>query len=727
MKQITQNYKTGKIKLEEVPPPLLKKGGALVKTSYSLISAGTERATIEISKKSMLGKARARPDLVKKVLATAKKTGFKKTYDIVMNRLNAPVPLGYSLAGEVEQVAEGTAGVTVGDKVACAGAGYANHAETVFVPQNLMAKIPAGVSEKEAAFATVGSIALHGIRQANVSLGDRVGVIGLGLVGQITVAILKAQGCRIVGVDLDEYPVLAAKKMGAHTALLRSDSLLQAKIGKETNGIGLDAVIITAGTSSNDPFELSSEILRDKGTLVVVGGIRMEIVKSVSSLFYAKEIDIKFSRSYGPGRYDPNYEERGLDYPIGYVRWTEKRNMECFLELLASKSLNLEQIITHTFPFDDALKAYELIEGKKDEPYLGVILEYRKETAAESLRIPGKPKVKSFEGKIGVGMIGAGNFAQANILPFLEKHPDVILTGICTSKGMTAKNIADKSGFAFAAGSTNEIVTDKDTDAVFIATRHDSHSRYVTDALNEHKHVFVEKPFCLNRSELKSIVEAYQSARETDEVSVLVGYNRRFAPLSTQLKGAFEGAVSPITVVYRVNAGHIPMDNWYQDPSQGGRFIGEGGHFIDFGQFLTDSRPVRVNTFGLPCPDKASQMNDNLVVTVLMENGSVLSVVYNASGDSAMPKERVEVFGLNRSAILDDFKSLTIFKEGKVKKIKSFSQDKGNKNEIDHFIESLKHGEKSPISFDDLVLNSLTTFAAIESFEKKSQIEIGTI
>ncbi|MCK4783440.1 MAG: zinc-binding dehydrogenase, partial [Desulfobacteraceae bacterium] len=483
MKQVIQNYKTGELEIEEVPVPLLQEGGAIVRTCFSLISAGTERSTLDISKKSIVGKARARPDLVKKVIATSKKIGVKNTIELVLNRLNAPVPLGYSLAGIVEKVSDGVVGITVGDRVACAGAGYANHAERAFVPQNLMAIIPEVVSEKDAAFTTVGSIALHGVRQANVGVGDLVGVIGLGLVGQLTVALLKAQGSRVIGIDLDEYAVNLSKTMGVDEALLRNAPFLGEAIQKFSGQVGLDAVLITAGTDSNDPFELASEILRDKGTLVVVGGIRMEIVKSVSSLFYLKEIDIKFSRSYGPGRYDPNYEEKGIDYPIGFVRWTEKRNMECFLDMLASGRLNLNPLITHTFPFENAIEAYGLITGKTREPYLGVLLQYGTDRKPESPRIMINHKTKPIPGHIGIGMIGAGSFAQSNILPHLKSNSNVVLRGLCTSKGMTAKSVAGKFGFSYCSSNSDEIINDKDNHVIFIATRHDSHGKYVIESL----------------------------------------------------------------------------------------------------------------------------------------------------------------------------------------------------------------------------------------------------
>ena len=726
MKQITQNYKTGVLKIEEVPAPLLRKGGALVRTSFSLISAGTERATLEISKKGLVGKAKARPDLVKQVLATTKKIGVKNTFDLVRTRLNSTVPLGYSLSGIVEEISDNVCGIHVGDEVACAGAGYANHAEQVFVPQNLMAKIPRGLSHEDAAFTTVGSIALHGVRQANVGMGDNVGVIGLGLVGQLTVALLKAQGCRVCGIDLADYTVGLAKKMGVDLALLRNDPVLNANVDAFSRGIGLDSVIITAGTDSNDPFLLAAELLRDKGTLVVVGGIRMEIVKSVSSLFYHKEIDIKFSRSYGPGRYDVNYEEKGVDYPVGYVRWTEQRNMTCFLDLLAAGRMDLRPIITHIFSFKDALEAYELIEGKGGSPYSGILFKYDLDAEKKSPRVIVRERGKPVSGTIGVGMIGAGNFAQANILPFLKGDAKISLNGICTAKGLTARSVAEKFGFAYCTSGADEIVRDENTQVVFIATRHDSHAYYVAAALRAGKHVFVEKPLCLDESQLNEITEAYCGLPSQTSAlrHLMVGYNRRFAPLSLKLKEFVGHANGPVTVVYRVNAGAIPSDNWYQDPDQGGRFIGEGCHFVDYGQFLTDSAPLRVTASGIATVDRPLLLTDDLVVTIEMENGSLVTVIYSASGDASMPKERIEFFGANSSAVLDDFKVLTLFTGGKKRVVKKMGQDKGNKAEVSSFLESIELGRKALIPFESLVTTSRITFAAIESLRSKGSIAL---
>ncbi|MCJ7777337.1 MAG: bi-domain-containing oxidoreductase [Sedimentisphaerales bacterium] len=727
MLQIVQNYKTGELKLEEVPPPILKKGGAIVRSYYSLVSVGTERSTIEISKKSILGKAKERPDLVKQVIEKAKKIGIKNTIDLILTRLNTPVPLGYSLSGVVEAVSDDVTGIAVGDLVACGGAGYANHAEKVFVPSNLMAKVTEGVSAKEAAFTTVGSIALHGVRQADVGLGDRVGVIGLGLVGQLTVGLLKINGCKVFGIDLREYATNLSKEMGADVTLLGTDANLIDIIRDLTGAAGLDAVIITAGTNSNEPFLLSSEILRDRGKLVIVGGIRMEVVKSVSSNFYRKEIDIRFSRSYGPGRYDPEYEERGMSYPLGYVRWTENRNMQCFLELIASKQLCIAPLVTDIFPFEKATDAYKLIQEKNAKPYVGILFEYTTVRKPIPARIIVNDKIEPIPGKVGIGMIGAGKFAQSNILPYLKNNSDTILMGICTSQGLTARNVAERFSFRYCSHDASEIINDKDINAVFITTRHDSHAQYVVKTLSKGKHVYVEKPLCVERCELDKIIETYRALSKEHTLHLMVGYNRRFSPLSEKLKTFFKATSAPLTIIYRVNAGYIPEDNWYQDPSQGGRFIGEGCHFVDYSIFLTNSVPVTVSAFGTPCKEKSPKLNDNLTVTIEMANGSIATIIYNSSGATSLPKERVEVFGGSRSAILEDFKLLELFDGNKKKQIKYWNQEKGHKEEVNSYIALIKYGGKPLIPFEDLTATSLTTFAAVESLQKKETVRLETL
>lgn len=697
----------------------------MVRTCYSLVSVGTERSTIEMSQKNLIGKARQRPDLARQVIATAKKTGLKNTIDLVRTRLNAPVPLGYSLSGVVEHVSRDVAGVAVGGLVACAGAGYANHAERVFVPKHLMARVPENVSAQEAAFTTLGSIALHGVRQANVHLGDKVGVIGLGLVGQLTTGLLGAQGCRVLAIDLNAHVVALARQMGADVGLLRDEPDVVERVRDFTDGIGLDAIIIAAGTSSNDAFQLAAEIMRDKGTLVVVGGIRMEIVKSVSSDFYRKEIDIRFSRSYGPGRYDPDYEEKGVDYPVGYVRWTEQRNMSCFLEFLASRQLCLKPLITDVIPFEQAKDVYEMILHENTRSHVGIVLEYRDVPERSPARIAVRDVARAASAAVGIGAIGAGKFAQLNILPHLKRHPDVALRGVCTSRGLTARNVAERYGFDYCSHDPNEILNDSDTAAVFIATRHDSHGRYVVEALKRGKHVYVEKPLCIARSELDEIVAAYHGVATNQAPCLMVGYNRRFSPLGRKLKEFFQATTVPLTITYRVNAGYMAKDNWYQDPTQGGRFIGEGGHFVDFAIYLTNSMPVSVSTFALPSNDE-SIPNDNLTVVLQMEDGSVATIVYNSSGASSMPKERVEVLGANSSAVLDDFTSLYLFRANKKKRIKH-QQDKGYREEINSCIDLIRSGGQPPISFQGLIATSLTTFAAMESLKTKERVLIDAL
>ncbi len=722
MKQIIQNYRTGKLEIKEVPPPMLRKGGAIVRALFSLISPGTERATMEISKKSLLGKARARPDLVRQVISTAKRVGVKKTIEIVMDRLNTPVPLGYSLSGIVEELSSEVTGVGVGDLVACAGAGYASHAEVVFVPINLLVKVPEGVSEEEAAFTTLGSIALHGVRQANLSIGDRVGVIGLGLVGQITVALLKLHGCQVLGVDLREYAVEASQKMGIDLGLLRNLPGFHEKVREFSGGKGLDAVIITASSHSNDPFELASELLRDRGTLVIVGGIKMEIEKSISSLFYQKEIEIKFSRSYGPGRYDPNYEEKGIDYPIGYVRWTEKRNMECFLEIVSSRKIDLSTLITHVFPFDQAIEAYKLISSQ--EPFLGVLLKYQEKKEKEKITPTLILKATPLSGKIGVGVLGAGHFAQSNLLPYLKKISDVELVGLCTSRGIMSQSVGEKFGFAYCTQDPHQILNDERIKVVFIATRHDSHGKYVIEALKRKKHVFVEKPLTLDEEELREIIHAYELSRHEQALHLMVGYNRRFAPLSLKLRSVFEEINSPLLIIYRVNAGYLSPESWYQDPAQGGRLVGECCHFIDFAQFLSCSYPIRVVSYGILDKDKPSFLCDNLIILIQMKNDSLASILYTSMGDPSLPKERIEVFAGASSAILDDFKSLLCYREGKKKKYRQIPQDKGHRAEIEIFVRAIKQGDASPIEFETLVKTSRTTFAALESLKSRKPVEL---
>jgi polar amino acid transport system substrate-binding protein len=714
MKQVVQNFKTGELKVAELPAPALRPGGMLVQTVYSLISAGTERSTVATAQSSLLGKARQRPDLVKQVLESMRREGVRNTYEKVMARLQTIKALGYSSSGTVIEVGEGVTGFRVGDRVACAGVGYASHAEINFVPVNLCTLIPANVSLAQAAYTTLGAIAMQGIRQADVRLGEQVVVIGLGLLGQLTIQMLVAAGCRVLGIDVDATTLALAQKSGAHMVAARSEDLYKI-VAAFTGGRGADSVILTASTTSNDPVKLAGEIARDRARVVVVGAIKMDIPREH---FYLKELELRLSRSYGPGRYDPQYEEHGQDYPIGYVRWTEKRNMEEFLRLINEKKVNTDILTTHEFDVVDAGSAYEVILGKTTERCCGVLLRY---TASESV----SPRIWVHQGagqekrqnQVGIGFIGAGNFATASLLPHLRALSTVQLTGIANSTGVSAKNTAERFRFQYCAATAAEIINDPQTDCVFIATRHNLHGSLTVEALRAGRSVFVEKPLCLNRSELLQIVAAYHYAQQQSRnPALLVGFNRRFAPLSGLLKQHLGRKTGPYSLLYRVNAGFIPKDNWIQDPIQGGgRIIGEVCHFIDLMQYFTEAEPVRVLAESVFTGSAKETDADTVAITIKFSDGSIGTVHYLAVGDKSFPKERLEIFGDGAVGVLDDFKTATLTHNGQTRKLGSGTQDKGHREEVQEFARNLLAKPGAPISFRSLVATTLATFAALES------------
>lgn len=721
MKQVVQNFKTGELKVEELPPPVLRPGGVLVRTAYSLISAGTERTTVATAQSSLIGKARQRPDLVKQVLDSVRREGLVNTYEKVMARLETVKALGYSAAGTVIEVGEGVRGFRIGDQVACAGVGYASHAEINFVPTNLCTLLPEGISLTGAAYTTLGAIAMQGVRQAQVQLGENVVVIGLGLIGQLTIQMLKAAGCRILGIDLDQAVVDLAIKSGAHQAINRSEDVHKL-VDAFTQGRGADSIILTASTNSNDPVKLAGEIARDRGRVVVVGAVKMDIPREH---YYMKELELCLSRSYGPGRYDPDYEEYGQDYPIGYVRWTEKRNMEEFLRLVAEKHINLELLTTHRFPVEKASDAYDLILGKTGERCCGVLLEYPKDGKVVS-RIATRYSDKSSsptKGELAVGFIGAGNFATASLLPHLRTAKGVKLTGVANSTGVSSKNTAERFRFAFSSTDAKEVINDSNTNCVFIATRHSTHGELVLAALKKGKAVFVEKPLCLNQTELKAIFQAQQESGQ----ALLVGFNRRFSPLAIQLKQAFGRKTSPYSMIYRVNAGFIPKDNWIQDPLQGGgRIIGEVCHFIDLMQFFTDADPIQVFAQSIKSGSDKETDEDSVMINITFSDGSIGTVHYLAIGDKSFPKERLEVFGAGSVAVLDDFKTATFTRNNNSSKFASSGQDKGHRTEVESFIASLQKNNTAPIPLNSLLLTTLTTFRALDSLRtgKPEQISL---
>ncbi|NOQ98252.1 MAG: zinc-binding dehydrogenase, partial [Calditrichae bacterium] len=637
MKQIVQNFKNGKLSLKEVPTPNLSQGGILVKTANSLISIGTEKYMLDIARKSLLGKAKERPDQVRQVIEKVKKEGVRSTYQKVMNQLDEPKPIGYSCSGIVLAVGENGGNFQVGDRVACAGAGYANHGEVNFIPKNLAVKIPDTVSLEEAAYTTVGAIALQGIRQADPSIGDIVFVLGLGLLGLITVQLLKANGCTVIGTDLDPQKVKIAKKLGIDYAIYGKYDHVISEVQKITQNHGADAVIITAGTKSNEPIELAAEVTRQKGRVVAVGLIPLDVPRNT---FYLKEIDLRLSMSYGPGRYDPFYEERGQDYPYAYVRWTEQRNMQAILNLIAQKKLDVKSLTSHKFKFDQAEEVYrELIEGKKD--YLGVIFQYHRKRKPASIVEISQEKSNKVSADIVVGLIGAGNYACGILYPQFKKHQDIQILGIATASGISAEDKAQKYSAQIITTDYKKLLKEKRINTVFITTRHNMHAEQVVQALKADKHVFIEKPIALSIDELNSIKNTYEKRNKV----LFVGYNRRYSPLAIKLKKFIENKKSAMNIVFRVNAGFIPKSHWIQDPVEGGgRVIGEVCHFIDFLIYLTGSLPVEVYTTGLAVNSEEQVLEDNNSAVFKFKDGSIGTIIYSANGGFGMEKEYVEVF-----------------------------------------------------------------------------------
>lgn len=716
MKAITLNFKTGEIKLDEVPPPVLKDGGILVKTVSSLISAGTEKAVISMANKGPIGKALDRPDLAKQVINKARTDGLLSTYKVVRNLISAPLPLGYSCAGIVDSVGKKGGSFQPGNRVACAGLNYANHAEVVYIPKNLAVPIPEGVDFESAAFVTLGAVAMQGVRQAHLELGERIVVIGVGLVGQIAVQLATAAGCKVFAVDLDDKKIKLARELGASDgAIAGSDDILR-RIDGFTEGYGADAVIICAASKkSNETVQLAAEISRDKGRVVAVGDINLNLPRRA---YYEKELDLHLSRSYGPGRYDPEYEEHGHDYPFGYVRWTENRNMKSFLNLVANGKINLKPLITHRFPIDEAEAAYQLVTGGKKEPFIGILLEYEHEKEI-SRKITIREDTSSQKiDQVSVGIIGAGKFAQGILIPAIKDVKGVEIRAISTGSGLTSKAVAKKYNAEFCTSNNDEIIQHPDINAVVIITRHNLHADFVIRALKAGKHVYVEKPLAITPEELDSIKNTVSEIQQKDEPLpvIMVGYNRRFSPLGIKLKSFYEKRTEPMVINYRINAGYIdPNDesSWVHDVSVGGgRIVGEVCHFVDFMQFLTDSFPVKVFASGFMKTNVAS--TDTLNIHLKFQGGSIGCISYLANGDKAFPKERIEVFCNHSIAVLENFKWLTYTVNNKTQKYRKWSQDKGHSNEIKRFFEAIQQGKESPISFDSLVATSKTTFTIID-------------
>ncbi len=713
MKQLLQNIKTGKAAIEDVPIPTPREGQALVKVSASLVSAGTERMVVEFAEKSLIGKARSRPDLVKQVFDKARREGFLNTAQAAFNRLDQPMALGYSSSGTIIALGKNMQGFKVGQRVTCAGGGYAVHAEYNVVPKKLLTPLAKNVDFESAAFTTLGAIALHGFRLAEPQLGENVAVIGLGLLGLLTIQIASAAGCNVLGIDLDPKRITLASSLG-----LQSVSRQQAESTSQlfTANRGFDVVLICADTSSNDPVELAGLIARDRARVVATGAVGLTLPRKI---YYEKEISFINSRSYGPGRYDSNYEENGQDYPIGYVRWTEGRNFQAVVDLMESGKLKVKPLVSHRFPIEKATQAYEVITGKKKESFLGVVLtypdsEWKVESRAVHFPLSKHPKTAT----VKLGVLGAGLFANSVLLPAIKKVDGIQLVGIASSGGLHAQHAGKKFGFKYATSSDDEIINDPNINTVAILTRHDSHSDLVVKALKAGKHVFVEKPLAINSEQLSVISKQLKKA---DNGLLMTGFNRRFSPLAESLKSQVSNLKSPLHVHYRINAGYLPPEHWTQDTAiGGGRIIGEACHFVDFITFLVGAPPVSVTAHALPDGGKYSE--DNVSMTFTFPDGSIGVVDYLANGDKSFPKERVEVFCGGMIAVMDDFISLQITKDGKMKEERG-AQDKGWVNEWKAFVKSIREGGESPIPYKQLIGVTKSTFAAVESLRTMQNIK----
>jgi predicted dehydrogenase/threonine dehydrogenase-like Zn-dependent dehydrogenase len=731
MKQILQNYKTGELRLTDVPRPALRAKGVLVATRASLISAGTEKMKVDVAKKNLLGKAMERPDQVKKVVESVRQQGLLPTWEKVMNKLDTPTPLGYSSAGVVLEVGREAGEFQVGDRVACAGAGYAVHADVAYVPKNLVVRMQPSTPFERAAFTTLGAIALQGVRQAEIRMGEDVVVIGLGLVGLLTVQLLKRSGAHVTGVELDPARAALAKQLGCDRVVIGADLEVREAVRQATGGRGADAVLVTAASSSSGPVALAGELCRDRGRVVVVGITKMDLPHRV---YYDKELTLLLSRSYGPGRYDPSYEEQGVDYPLGYVRWTERRNMEEFLRLVEAGHVDVDALISHRVPFAEAERAYALITGKGTEPYLGIVLAYPDTPTpagpvllSKNGNVAPLTRARTTADPVGIGFIGAGNFATSMLLPHLKARKDVRLTGVVTASGLTARGAAEKFGFAFCASDAGELFDDPGTHAVFVVTRHHLHAGFAERALRAGQAVFVEKPLATKAEEMTKVAAAAReiAAATGRPAPLLVGFNRRFAPLSQKLAAHFPHGEGPLVVSYRVNAGFLGRESWYQDPSEGGgRILGEVCHFLDYVQFLAGSPITRVYASGIRDTGGNLRADDNLAVNVQCADGSVGSVVYVASGDPAMPKERVEVLGRGRSAVLDNYQSLTTWAGNKKREHKAMSVDKGHAEQVDRWVSSLVANAPPPIAWGELENASWATLATIESLASGEAVAV---
>lgn len=688
MRQVVQNFKTGIVSVEEVAIPQLRQGCLRVRNKTSLISAGTEGGTVKLGKLGYLGKARARPEQVKKVLQSLRTEGILTTFSAVTRTLDVPIPLGYSCAGIVEKTWGDSCDISLGTPVACGGAGMALHADYIVVPRNLCVPVPKGVSLRHSAFTTVGAIAMQSIRIADVRLGENVVIIGLGLVGLLVANILRAGGIRVFGIDINPQRVAWAEKSNICRAAVRSSENLSDRILEFTDGYGADAVILTAGVPNNDPVQLAGQLSRYKGRVVVVGRTIMEAPRET---YLFKELELMTSYAYGPGTGDPSYEKDGYDYPIGYVRWTENRNMKCFLDLLYDKKINIDPLLTHSFPVEKAPDAYDIISSNVEQS-IGVVLEFGddendKDFSPQTVE-PAKASQKLSSSRPRIGIIGAGSFATNIMIPLLAKRDDIIIKSIASANGLRAAALSKQYKIPTATSDAGEIINDNGIDCIFILTRHGTHASFAESGLRANKHVFVEKPLALTEDELNAVV----SAQKHSEKVLMVGFNRRFAPLSQKLKRFFSERCQPMVIDFRGNVGYRPPEHWLHDTIEGGGVIlGEASHYIDFCRWLIDSPIVAVDARCVG-PSKTSIIpEDNAEILLGFEDGSIANIFYLSNGARGFGRERCEVHAEKRSAVWEDFKFLKFVNDlGFPKTYRNrFFQKKGYAEELDLFFETI--------------------------------------
>lgn len=718
MKQVVQNLKSGQTEIIDVPIPSIKKRHILIRTAASLVSAGTERNLVEFAQKSLVGKARSRPELMKQVLEKARREGLITTMQSAFNRLDQPLALGYSSAGTVLEIGADVRDFQPGDRVVCAGGGYAVHAEYGLVPINLTAHLPDEVSFEEGAFSTIGAIALNGFRLAKPQLGERIAIIGLGLLGLITAQLADSAGCNVVGMDINPSRLRFAKKIGIN-ALSKKQLIEQYQ--SLTKGIGFDHVLICADTPSNDTVTLAAQIARDRGHIISLGVVGLDLPRKP---FFEKELFFQVSRSSGPGRYDHHYEEEGNDYPIGYVRWTEGRNLAAFVEQIRERKININPLITHTFEISQAIKAYELVTGKIKEDYLGILLKYPQSEVTHPKLLPitayTDPNLSNNDA-IRLGVIGAGNYANAVFIPAIRSIPNISFVAIASSTGLNAQNSARKFGFKIATASEKEIISNPQINTIAVLTRHDSHANLTIKSLRSGKNVYCEKPLALKSEDLKKIEKELIKKNHSH---LMVGFNRRFAPFSIKLKEFFKDRSEPVYINYRVNAGYLPPSHWlHQSMIGGGRLIGEACHFIDLVSYLIGKPAVEVNVIGLPDTGKYSQ--DNFLITMQFQDGSIGSVSYLANGNKNYSKEYLEVFCAGKIGVINDFRSIELTDDQKRKKISShLRQDKGHRSAFSAFVSSISNDDQDPIQYTDLIHSSYTSLACDYSLKTHQKVNI---